>query len=138
VIQFFAAGTPSGQGSKTYMGKGIMIDTNKNLKSWRSVIACACPMDAPLSCLIGIELVFYFSRPQSHYGRRDKKPYLKGNAPIYKPSKPDADKLARAALDALTGIAYVDDAMVVKLTVHKCYTHATTGVQVTITPLSEP
>jgi crossover junction endodeoxyribonuclease RusA len=35
--------------------------------------------------------------------------------------RPDCDKLARALLDALTGIAYDDDGQVVSLTVHKRY-----------------
>ena len=35
--------------------------------------------------------------------------------------KPDVDKLARALLDALTGLAYVDDEQVVELLVRKVY-----------------
>lgn len=35
--------------------------------------------------------------------------------------KPDVDKLARALLDALTGLAYVDDEQVTRLVVMKVY-----------------
>ena len=35
--------------------------------------------------------------------------------------RPDADKLARALLDALTGIAYFDDGQVVGLSIRKVY-----------------
>ena len=35
--------------------------------------------------------------------------------------RPDVDKLARALLDALTGVAYEDDGQVVALTVRKIY-----------------
>jgi Holliday junction resolvase RusA-like endonuclease len=35
--------------------------------------------------------------------------------------RPDVDKLARALLDALTGVAYEDDGQVVALTVRKVY-----------------
>jgi Holliday junction resolvase RusA-like endonuclease len=35
--------------------------------------------------------------------------------------KPDIDKLARAVLDALTGVLFVDDRSVVDLRVRKCY-----------------
>jgi len=35
--------------------------------------------------------------------------------------KPDVDKLARALLDALTGVAYGDDAQVVEMHVCKTY-----------------
>lgn len=35
--------------------------------------------------------------------------------------KPDTDNIAKVVLDALNGIAYHDDAQIVKLTVLKCY-----------------
>ena len=44
-----------------------------------------------------------------------RKPYTK---------KPDADNLAKAILDALNGVAYPDDAQIVKLTVRKRYGEA--------------
>jgi crossover junction endodeoxyribonuclease RusA len=137
-ISFFAQGVPSAQGSKKYVGNGIMIDTDKNLKSWRSVVAAACPMEAPLSCGVSLTVEFRYSRPKSHYGRRNGQPYLKGSAPIYKASAPDLDKLIRAVNDALKGIAFVDDALVVHITASKLYTHGTVGAYITITPLSEP
>ena len=93
-------------------GKGIMLDTNPQLKSWRACVSQACPMEAPLNGPVALKLEFRFSRPKSHYGSKNKEPYLKSDAPYYKTSTPDADKLARAILDSLTGIAYIDDAQV--------------------------
>lgn len=43
--------------------------------------------------------------------------------------KPDADNVAKIILDALNGIAYLDDKQVVDLGVHKSY-NATPGVLV--------
>ena len=41
---------------------------------------------------------------------------------ITKPTKkPDADKLLRAVLDSLTGVAYEDDSQVVRATIEKEY-----------------
>jgi len=137
-IQFFCPGKPSAQGSKVYMGRGVMIDSDKNLKSWRSVVATACPITTPLTCGLAIEIEFRYNRPASHFGTRSKQRYLKGNAPIYKTSAPDCDKLIRAVGDALKGVAYVDDALIVKITASKLYTMGTAGALVTITPLSEP
>lgn len=137
-IAFFAQGLPSAQGSKRYVGNGIMIDTDKNLKSWRSVVAAACPLEAPLSCGVAMVVEFRYSRPKSHYGTRKGQPYLKGNAPIFKTSAPDCDKLIRAIGDALTGVAFVDDALVVHITASKVYTTHTVGAHITLTPLSEP
>ena len=76
--------------------------------------------------------IFRFSRPKSHYGRKNKEPYLKYDAPYYKTSAPDCDKLARAILDALTGVAYIDDAQVCKLSAAKVYTEGTEGVQIKV------
>jgi crossover junction endodeoxyribonuclease RusA len=50
---------------------------------------------------VSIALAFYFPKPQS----------AKKSA-IFKTTKPDVDKLLRAVLDALTGIAFEDDSQV--------------------------
>jgi Holliday junction resolvase RusA-like endonuclease len=48
----------------------------------------------------------------------------------YPTTKPDLDKLARAVLDALTGVYYLDDAQVVSLDLQKAYTHGAPGVYI--------
>jgi crossover junction endodeoxyribonuclease RusA len=135
-VVFFAAGTPAAQGSKRHVGNGVMLETNPQLKSWRSVVAAACPMEAPLTLPVSLDIEFRYNRPKGHYGSRKGQPYLKDSAPTYKGSMPDCDKLARAILDALTGIAYVDDALVVHLSVLKIYAETTAGALITIAPIS--
>jgi crossover junction endodeoxyribonuclease RusA len=137
-IEFFAAGQPAQQGSKRSVGNGRFVEVNPNLHSWRSVVAAACPLEAPLSCGVAMVVEFRYSRPKSHYGTRKGQPYLKGNAPIFKTSPSDLDKLIRAVNDALTGVAFVDDALVVHITASKVYTSYTVGAHITLTPLSEP
>lgn len=46
--------------------------------------------------------------------------------------KPDVDKLARAVLDALTGVAYGDDGQVVELHVRKSYSADSPGVWIRV------
>lgn len=46
--------------------------------------------------------------------------------------KPDLDNLVKAVKDALTGVAWKDDAAVVELQVRKTYTVESHGVQITI------
>lgn len=48
-------------------------------------------------------------------------PTPKGTKRMYPVTRPDVDKWARAALDALTGMAYEDDSQVVHLAVGKAY-----------------
>jgi Holliday junction resolvase RusA-like endonuclease len=59
---------------------------------------------------VGVSFDFRFPRPRSHYGKRGLLP----SAPRHMVTKPDLDKLIRAALDALTGIIWRDDAQVVR------------------------
>ena len=59
---------------------------------------------------VSLQVVYGFARPKGRdRGRRD--PCV----------RPDVDKLVRALLDALTGIAYHDDGQVVALAVRKIY-----------------
>ena len=66
-------------------------------------------------------LTFFFRRPKSHFGKGG---YTKASAPVFHVSKPDADNLAKAVLDALTGIrAWLDDDQVCELVVRKYWEH---------------
>ncbi|MHB1098129.1 MAG: RusA family crossover junction endodeoxyribonuclease [Burkholderiales bacterium] len=49
---------------------------------------------------------------------------------IYHLKKPDLDKLLRTVLDALTGIAYLDDAQVVTVQCTKSYTCLQSGAHI--------
>jgi crossover junction endodeoxyribonuclease RusA len=114
--RFLAFGTPSGQGSKslvrTRRGVPLMLEASRNLKPWRAAIARAATAakvpkrDGP----VVVEMTVRWPRPASHF---TKSGALKPCAPPF-PMKIDADKLARAILDAMTGIAYVDDRLVVR------------------------
>ena len=56
-----------------------------------------------------VSISFVFTRPQTTY--RKRKP--RGREP--KTTKPDADNLAKAVLDALNGVAWIDDRQVYEL-----------------------
>jgi len=58
---------------------------------------------------VEINVIFHMQRPKTV---TRKEPF----------KRPDIDKLARAVLDALTGVAYEDDEQVVKLVASKEYT----------------
>ena len=61
-------------------------------------------MARPLNGPVAVRCEFVFTRPKSHTRAERAVPS--------KTTKPDGDKLLRCTLDALTGIAYVDDAQV--------------------------
>jgi len=133
---FTVPGNPIPQGSmKGFVvnGRAILTSAAKGLKPWRELIAHQAAVyiaeckDGDPSCLVSflprgeaveIAIRFTFVRPQSHL---KKSGGLTKSAPLFKTSHPDIDKLARAVLDALTGVFYEDDSQVVLLVVQKDY-----------------
>ena len=108
-VQFFVPGIPQPHGSKTVnRHTGSMYDTNKKLMPWRTdMIGCAhqAMTSQSRSQFLGpvrVQLIAVFPRPKSHYGTGRNADLLKDSAPSFHCQKPDADKLARAVLDALT------------------------------------
>ena len=126
MIQFFCPGLPRAKGSmRGFVVKGRALITNSSpaTRSWEQDVAffarqaCAGATQGPVS----LSLCFYLPRP--------KKPKHEQHI-----VKPDVDKLARAVMDALTGIAYRDDSQVHDLAVSKLYEHDanTPGVRVRV------
>jgi crossover junction endodeoxyribonuclease RusA len=121
VITFTVYGIAQPQGStRAFMPKGakfpIITSDNKKLKPWRQEIAgtaLQAMQSGGLARYVGpvrLEARFIFSRPKS--AKKDAK---------HKMTRPDVDKLARGLMDALTGIAYVDDSQVTVVWVCKLY-----------------
>ena len=112
-------GDPVAQGSMVAMlskstGRAIAIPSNKpGLKAWRSAIkAGAGGLEMiPAGVPVVVTFTFLLRKPAK------VPPERMGQPSTY----PDADKLARAAGDALTGTAYVDDGQVVEWHVRKRY-----------------
>jgi hypothetical protein len=119
-LRIVVFGTPGPQGSKRLGDRGQVIESSKKVAPWRAavhdealnVVRCRCgswgcgelvdgyPMTGPLVA----RMVFTLRKPTSAPKRRRTWP-----------SKyPDVSKLARATEDALTGVAWKDDAQVVE------------------------
>jgi Holliday junction resolvase RusA-like endonuclease len=114
VLNFTVYGRAQPQGStRAFIPKGwsraIITSDNPRLKSWRQELAraamaacCDAEMDEfPVTVRVPLQVAlrFYFSRPK------------KVNCQ-HKTTRPDVDKLMRAALDGMTGIVYHDDSQV--------------------------
>lgn len=86
--------------------------------AWASLTPCPDPI--PRGEPVQVEMHFYRIRPKGHY--RGKAQTLRSTAPSQPPNPPDLDKLVRSALDALKGLAYVDDGQVCGFgDTRKCY-----------------
>jgi crossover junction endodeoxyribonuclease RusA len=125
-LDFFVPGDPAPQGSKRYLGDGRMVESSKRVASWRADVrraaeAAMTPRHEALWAVpVAVELDFYLSRPKSHFGTGRNAQKIKESAPNW-PGRPDVDKLARAVLDALTGLVIADDSAVVELRASKSY-----------------
>lgn len=106
--RLFVPGEPVPQGSKDYKGhrrgRAVLVESAAGLHDWRARIAWAAhecgwrPADAPFA----VDCEFVLPRPL-HTPKSRTPPAIR---------RPDVDKLLRAVLDALTGVAWTDDARV--------------------------
>lgn len=134
IAEFTVVGTPVPQGSTRAFSRGGKVHTTNDptgtIERWRGDIRSAMRQTGqgapptPAAGPISMRLTFRLPRPKSHYlpanGKRPT-PVLRDDAPHWAIGKPDGDKLERAVMDALTGVAYVDDAQVVVTGKQKVY-----------------
>lgn len=133
---FHVAGVPAPQGSKNAYRRGgrvVLVESSKKVKPWRAAVAQAAtiaylrtePIDGP----VAVEIDFHLPRPKSLPKRV-----------IWMVKKPDLDKLVRSTLDALSGIAYIDDNRVTRIVADKHYAASPedAGATITITGRTTP
>lgn len=123
-ISFDVLGEPKSQPRPKAARRGsfVHIYTPATAKAWKGSVASAAgpflspsPIEGPLS----LTLDFRFARPKSHL---TSKGALTKSAPRAHTSKPDADNLAKAVMDALTDAGlWKDDTQIVDLHVRKSY-----------------
>lgn len=127
-VRFFVPGIPAPKGSARAffvknLNRAVITNANAKTKPWEQAIRAEAHAAegiagcAPHTAAVRVTATFYFPRPKGHFGAKGLKPA----APRENTKKPDLDKLARALLDALTGIAFVDDSQVIDLRVEKRY-----------------
>lgn len=129
-IEFVVYGRPAPQGSKqafaiykgrkgakVFTGRVAQVEMSKYVKPWReSVAAAALALDIlePLEGPLVASMVFSIARPKSHYRTGRNAHLLRDSAPVAPACTPDLSKICRATEDALTGIVWKDDALVVR------------------------
>jgi len=127
---------PQPQGSKVWLPNHRMKESCVNVKPWRLLVAhAAVAAGAPLMRgPVRLSLVFIFTRPAGHFRKNGT---LKPSAPAYHAVKPDGSKLLRSTEDALTGLAFEDDARIVGCTWDKRYAvgDERPGALITVIPL---
>jgi len=122
-------------------GGGVMVsvvDANPRAGDWKRLVAkvareeCGAPLlEGPLK----VTMIFYRVRPQGHLtvGGLSKQ----GRETPFPITKPDAGKLARGTIDAMTGVIYKDDAQVIEEIAIKRYGHPP-RVEITVEEVVSP
>jgi crossover junction endodeoxyribonuclease RusA len=136
VVEFFVPGKPAPQGSKRHVGRGIMVESSREVGPWRERVALAAhqamhivEVDGRLPVIAGavtLALTFVLPRPKATPKRRTPAAT----------KRPDVDKLARSVLDAITDVIIVDDAQVTDLRATKRLAEVgeSPGVKIRIAP----
>jgi len=125
-------GTPQPAGSKrafVIAGKARVTDANAKSRPWKEQVAQVVGQqmlgrdlyDGP----IRLTLTFVVTRPRGHYlgGEPGNRLSAAGRRRPYPTVKPDVLKLARGVEDAMSGVAYRDDAQIVDERLVKVYGH---------------
>ena len=112
---------PQGRPRAARMGKYVRVYEDKKDRLNKDNIAAQIVTQDPefhADKPVTVTLLCKFSRPKSHFNTKGLTP----RAPAFHTQKPDAENLAKAVLDALTGICWKDDSQVVDLHVRKVWT----------------
>lgn len=90
----------------------VTTAANPKTKAWEDLLRVCMQdfPDAPWRDPVAVRLHFYVQRPKSAPKRI-----------VLPATRPDIDKLARAVLDAMTSVVFVDDALVVDLQIVKSF-----------------
>ena len=101
-----------------------MIESCKRVKSWRGLVNKVARkfIKEPFTGACEVVLVFKLKRRNDHFNSKGE---VKNNAPKqYLVKRNDLDKLVRSTLDALSGVAYLDDCQVIKVIASKQYANS--------------
>lgn len=102
---------PKARARTVAQGGRVHSYTPEATKAWEQAVQWAAKPhrpESPLTCPLAVAMVFYLPKP-----KRCKREH---------PSvRPDIDNYAKAILDALNGMMWVDDGQIVQLTASKSY-----------------
>lgn len=125
-FEVFVPGKPATKGSakgfahmKDGKPRAAVTHDSSRTASWEALIRETIRLQgiaigANVSAPCEVKIVCKFHRPKKHYRTGSKERELRDDAPWFShmTEKPDGDKTLRLALDALTGVAFLDDKQV--------------------------
>ena len=124
VLLFNVEITPVAKGRARYARRGNFVSTYtpKKTKDYETVIREQAILfmkeEKPLETPVSVSIEFSMPMPKST-PKKLLEAHLNGS--IRHTKKPDLDNLAKAVLDAMNGVVFLDDSQIVKLTLSKRY-----------------
>lgn len=117
-VCFDVPGKPQGKGRPRFTRSGHTYTPDRTAEYEERVkFAYKQAGGGKLSGFVSADILAVFTVPKS-YTKAQRAAALSAS---FAPKKPDCDNIAKIILDALNGLAYDDDAQVVKLRVEKRY-----------------
>lgn len=112
-------------------GQFVGVYNPSNADAWkvRCAVVAHDAIGKPFEGAVRVALWFMMPRPASHLTKQGKP---RTTAPTHHAQRPDVDNLAKAVMDALSGIAFRDDAQVAELIVGKQWADDAPGCIVTV------
>jgi len=141
---FMLAGTPvpdgrprfarAGKFTRTYIPKKVTDYRQKLKVAYLKVYPRLAPLEGAISVKIGVAI----PRPLSHFGTGRNAGIIKERfKKVHHVQKPDCDNFAKMVMDALNGVAYLDDSQCIKLSVDKYWTHGESNEGAIFVEISE-
>lgn len=116
-LRVYGLPVPQGRPRATVRAGHAHVYERREDKDWKAVVKAqviaalmADPRGMPWDGALSLSLRFHLARPASLPRKV-----------VYHVKKPDADNLAKAVKDAMTGLVYRDDSQIVALMVSKVY-----------------
>jgi len=123
-VYFVVTGKPNGKGRPRASTRGgfVRMYTDAKTLGYEAAIAdeAARAMGEmePFETPVQMQVSCYYPIPKS-WSKKKRQDAVDGE--LYPKVKPDLDNVAKAVLDAINGIVYVDDAQVINLVATKRY-----------------
>lgn len=157
MISFFIKGEPRPGGSKfgqtiarkdgslvmNARGKPLVVTRESQGKTnaqWKKCCAFdgkkAMGFSSPIETPLMLVVTFVMPRPNHHFVSGKRERGLRADAPVFCAKAPDATKLLRSTEDALTGIVWRDDCLVVMQAARKIFGDVP-GAHVSVTEIAE-
>ena len=124
MISFVVPGVPVGKGRPRFAKRGNFVSTYTPEKtaSYENLVKVLAmqamkgtqPLPYPVRVVIDVAIC-----PPASWSKKKRAQAL--NQLIQPTGKPDIDNVAKGILDAMNGVAYLDDKQVISLTIRKFY-----------------